>query len=76
MIVASFTGAWIETSGIWILKAFSQSHPLRVRGLKHNAIFIKLLILVASFTGAWIETLVIATACSEETRRILYGCVD
>ena len=32
--VASFTGAWIETSVCDRLKIHSTSHPLRVRGLK------------------------------------------
>ena len=34
MIVASFTGAWIETTIIPPVRMASQSHPLRVRGLK------------------------------------------
>ena len=35
-VVASFTGAWIETIlDNWIVNA-NKSHPLRVRGLKPN----------------------------------------
>ena len=33
-VVASFTGAWIETFLIWYLRFSLKSHPLRVRGLK------------------------------------------
>ena len=57
-IVASFTGAWIETA-----KAGTgndqcpQSHPLRVRGLKPIFQLIVDVSYVASFTGAWIETI-------------------
>ena len=32
--VASFTGAWIETSRIEAINDWAGSHPLRVRGLK------------------------------------------
>ena len=34
-VVASFTGAWIETPVIRTKDGISLSHPLRVRGLKH-----------------------------------------
>ena len=33
-VVASFTGAWIETSGQSFDSGSLMSHPLRVRGLK------------------------------------------
>ena len=35
-VVASFTGAWIETKGLFCLPIGCQSHPLRVRGLKRE----------------------------------------
>ena len=55
--VASFTGAWIETARFCCLFGYSESHPLRVRGLKHSNLSISaLFMVVASFTGAWIET--------------------
>ena len=33
-VVASFTGAWIETLGLPSTGTLTRSHPLRVRGLK------------------------------------------
>ena len=35
LVVASFTGAWIETWKTVRVPARTVSHPLRVRGLKH-----------------------------------------
>ena len=35
-VVASFTGAWIETASQSAINCFIESHPLRVRGLKHR----------------------------------------
>ena len=57
MIVATFTGAWIEIYDSGIYEALRlRSHPSRVRGLKckreQQTDFISL---VAPFTGAWIE---------------------
>ena len=37
--VASFTGAWIETSGIITDNFILESHPLRVRGLKRELVY-------------------------------------
>ena len=34
-VVASFTGAWIETFEVPDYDVIQESHPLRVRGLKH-----------------------------------------
>ena len=57
-LVASFTGAWIETA--WLLEIWlfrPMSHPLRVRGLKLRSGCRTICQIVASFTGAWIETM-------------------
>ena len=55
--VASFTGAWIETYSDFRFTGCTESHPLRVRGLKHDRMIIEMKEeYVASFTGAWIET--------------------
>ena len=35
-VVASFTGAWIETDRLNHERTHLRSHPLRVRGLKHK----------------------------------------
>jgi len=35
MLVAPRAGAWIETSGSFAVWESCQSHPVRVRGLKH-----------------------------------------
>ena len=55
--VAPFTGAWIETvSETDIYPDAPKSHPLRVRGLKHDLDSGIGNAEVAPFTGAWIET--------------------
>ena len=55
-MVASFTGAWIETEQRCVHIWYHQSHPLRVRGLKQRTKRRQSVFYVASFTGAWIET--------------------
>ena len=54
--VAPHAGAWIETPIIKNVISGSESHPTRVRGLKHPPAIIKLRINVAPHAGAWIET--------------------
>ena len=57
MLVAPFTGAWIETVQLRCVKLSPVSHPLRVRGLKRRMVYEKpSKAYVAPFTGAWIET--------------------
>ena len=54
-----------------------ESHPLRVRGLKHDRMIIEMKEeYVASFTGAWIETSCSSCCTYDASCRILYGCVD
>ena len=54
-----------------------ESHPLRVRGLKHDRMIIEMKEeYVASFTGAWIETGGNLAGDYPDEGRILYGCVD
>ena len=55
-----------------------QSHPLRMRGLKHMLVKLIRLLGVASFTDAWIETDTdfLLWVIDRFIRRILYGCVD
>ena len=65
-IVASFTGAWIETGMGRSEKRLHSSHPLRVRGLKHKAKSYQTEKYVASFTGAWIETCCTPSALASE----------
>ena len=55
--VASFTDAWIETKWKPVNYDGIESHPLRMRGLKHPKGLVSLPAGVASFTDAWIETL-------------------
>ena len=59
VVVAPFTGAWIETLGASDgVCSKLQSHPSRVRGLKQvlrRSLNMRER-LVAPFTGAWIET--------------------
>ena len=57
VLVAPYTGAWIETRAPERLRKKPRSHPIRVRGLKprsskrqHKPER------VAPYTGAWIET--------------------
>ena len=55
--VASFTDAWIETSGGDFNEPMPRSHLLQMRGLKPEKPSLNLrACLVASFTDAWIET--------------------
>ena len=56
-VVAPHVGAWIETT-LTRLRDFSKrSHPMWVRGLKHNYEgFFVLQSSVAPHVGAWIET--------------------
>ena len=54
--VASFMGAWIETSMDEQVALMEKSHPLWVRGLKPEIWIIEAFSRVASFMGAWIET--------------------
>ena len=77
-IVASFTGAWIETrakldgtndgkrvasfTGAWI-----ETNPVD-RAYRYFR--------VASFTGAWIETVYVIDQVNPKSSRILHGCVD
>ena len=74
--VASFTGAWVETTEGDRTGVAGTSHPLRVRGLKlsysrgGSGSFA-----VASFTGAWVETPFHAWGKDAYDSRILYGCV-
>ena len=56
-LVASFTDAWIETSGGDFNEPMPRSHLLQMRGLKPEKPSLNLrACLVASFTDAWIET--------------------
>ena len=75
--VASFTGAWIETTTRHAITANTTSHPLRVRGLKLSTkTKSRTKKGVASFTGAWIETRLLTIRFGSVRSRILYGCVD
>ena len=57
--VAPYVGAWIETSNCVGSYGSSRSHPMWVRGLKHE-IRTKggYIATVAPYVGAWIETIV------------------
>ena len=54
--VAPHTGAWIETLINLFVGLGKESHPTRVRGLKHQTRSSHAAHLVAPHTGAWIET--------------------
>ena len=50
-------GAWIETANAAQTGANAQSHPIWVRGLKHNyGCIVIIATAVAPHMGAWIET--------------------
>ena len=79
LIVAPFTGAWIE---IRVKRpaqsSASRSHPSRVRGLKSvHVSAVHPVHVVAPFTGAWIEIKVLnLIAFFFASSRTLHGCVD
>ena len=76
--VASFMGAWIETrSQSRRQPANPKSHPLWVRGLKHNLLAYKSPFAIWSHP-LWVRGLKHkAQFCpTRAIRRILYGCVD
>jgi len=76
-IVASFTGAWIETYilvGALSLLAVASFTGAWIETIKMNGCINK--INVASFTGAWIETDIPGIGKRMAEGRILYGCVD
>ena len=53
----TLAGAWIETHSVSRAKGSVGSHPLRVRGLKHQTVeLLGINGLVAPLAGAWIET--------------------
>jgi len=57
IVVAPFTGAWIETANRLAVSRYCSSRPSRARGLKlRRHASPPPLLLVAPFTGAWIET--------------------
>ena len=78
VLVAPFTGAWIEIEGTEIEETWwGQSHPSRVRGLKSHLDCIGPVVAnVAPFTGAWIEIRNVNTTVYFYKRRTLHGCVD
>ena len=49
-------GAWIETSADIDDVSHGESHPMWVRGLKHNSFAGLDITSVAPYVGAWIET--------------------
>ena len=55
-MVAPYVGAWIETRRTCSALADVTSHPMWVRGLKHNALRWQSVHQVAPYVGAWIET--------------------
>ena len=75
-LVASFTGAWIETltdnTGI----GESESHPLRVRGLKRKCTGHKSTACLSHPLRVRGLKLITMRELLEGVSRILYGCVD
>ena len=77
MLVASFTGAWIETQILLLLKVQILVASFTGAWIETvNIIGPNLSYTVASFTGAWIETDFMKLDKTNIVSRILYGCVD
>ena len=55
-IVAPRAGAWVETGMYPCAASNSESHPVRVRGLKRSGSGESTIYSVAPRAGAWVET--------------------
>ena len=72
---APITGAWIETLSLVGCGEKTNSHPSRVRGLKHPIPQVASNMVFAPITGAWIETIGIIDTVTQRFRTH-HGCVD
>ncbi len=75
--VASYMGAWIETSkSIHYFNDFTVASYMGAWIETINAISINGTGMVASYMGAWIETAISSSDMPDVSSRILHGCVD